>query len=51
MPALAESLGGQRGDACWTPRRAEDQNGFAVTTAFAAEHGVGRLSDLVALAA
>jgi osmoprotectant transport system substrate-binding protein len=30
--------------------RAEDQNGFAVTTAFAARHGVGRLSELAALA-
>ncbi|MGY1806653.1 glycine betaine ABC transporter substrate-binding protein [Blastococcus sp. SYSU D00669] len=29
---------------------AEDQNGFAVTTAFAAEHQVGRLSELVPLA-
>ena len=33
-----------------TPREAEDQNGFAVTTAFAAEHGVGTLSDLADLA-
>jgi osmoprotectant transport system substrate-binding protein len=30
--------------------RAEDQNGFAVTTAFAARHGVARLSDLGPLA-
>ena len=30
--------------------RAEDQNGFAVTTAFAARNGVGRLSELAALA-
>jgi osmoprotectant transport system substrate-binding protein len=30
--------------------RAEDQNGFAVTTEFVAEHGVGRLSELAALA-
>lgn len=29
---------------------AEDQNGFAVTTAFGAENGVGRLSDLTELA-
>ena len=29
---------------------AEDQNGFAVTTAFAAAHGVGKLSDLAGLA-
>jgi osmoprotectant transport system substrate-binding protein len=28
--------------------RAEDQNGFAVTTAFGAKNGVGRLSDLAA---
>src|SRR3954465_12828473 len=32
------------------PAPAEDQNGFAVTTAFGAQHGVGRLSDLKALA-
>jgi osmoprotectant transport system substrate-binding protein len=30
---------------------AEDQNGFAVTTAFAGEHGVSRLSELAPLAA
>ena len=30
---------------------AEDQNGFAVTTGFAAEHGVGKLSELAPLAA
>ncbi len=30
--------------------RAEDQNGFAVTTEFVAEHGIGRLSELAALA-
>jgi osmoprotectant transport system substrate-binding protein len=29
---------------------AEDQNGFAVSTAFAAAHGIGRLSQLAALA-
>jgi osmoprotectant transport system substrate-binding protein len=31
--------------------RAEDQNGFAVTTAFASEHRTGKLSDLAPLAA
>ena len=46
---LAADLGG-RGVAVLDAARAEDQNGFAVTTAFAAEHGVGSLSDLVALA-
>ena len=30
--------------------RAEDQNGFAVTTAFSARHRIGRLSELAALA-
>ena len=46
---LARVLGG-RGVLVLDAARAEDQNGFAVTTAFAAENGVGRLSDLVPLA-
>ena len=46
---LSRTLGG-RGVLVLDPARAEDQNGFAVTTAFAAENDVGRLSDLVALA-
>jgi osmoprotectant transport system substrate-binding protein len=47
---LARTLGG-RGIAVLDAAAAEDQNGFAVTTAFAAEHHVGRLSDLAPLAA
>ena len=46
---LARVLGG-RGVLVLDPARAEDQNGFAVTTAFAAENGVGSISDLEALA-
>jgi osmoprotectant transport system substrate-binding protein len=46
---LTRTLGG-RGVSVLQPARAEDQNGFAVTTAFAAEHGVGRLSELAPLA-
>jgi osmoprotectant transport system substrate-binding protein len=41
---------GARGVSVLTPAQAQDQNGFAVTTAFAAEHDVGRLSDLAPLA-
>jgi osmoprotectant transport system substrate-binding protein len=47
--ALTEALG-EQGVSVLDAARAEDQNGFAVTTAFGAEHGVGRLSDLAALA-
>jgi osmoprotectant transport system substrate-binding protein len=47
--ALSEALG-EQGVSVLGAARAEDQNGFAVTTAFGAEHGVGRLSDLTALA-
>ena len=47
--ALSEALG-EHGVSVLDAARAEDQNGFAVTTAFGAEHGVGRLSDLTALA-
>lgn len=46
---LARTLGG-RGVLVLDVARAEDQNGFAVTTSFAAEHGVGALSDLRELA-
>jgi osmoprotectant transport system substrate-binding protein len=47
---LARTLGG-RGVTVLAPAAAEDQNGFAVTTAFAQEHQVTRLSDLAPLAA
>ena len=46
---LQRTLGG-RGVAVLQPARAEDQNGFAVTTAFSVEHGVIRLSELHPLA-
>jgi osmoprotectant transport system substrate-binding protein len=46
---LSRSLGG-RGVLALDVASAQDQNGFSVTTAFAAEHGVGRLSDLADLA-
>lgn len=42
---LSRTLGG-RGVRVMNAGRAEDQNGFAVTTAFAAARGVARLSDL-----
>jgi osmoprotectant transport system substrate-binding protein len=51
MHAVLERVLGGRGVTVLEPARAEDQNGFVVTTAFAAENGVGRLSDLVPLAA
>jgi osmoprotectant transport system substrate-binding protein len=47
--ALSAALA-PRGLTVLDPASAEDQNGFAVTTAFAAQHGVTRLSDLVPLA-
>jgi osmoprotectant transport system substrate-binding protein len=47
--ALTEALD-DRGVSVLDAAEAEDQNGFAVTTAFGAENGVGRLSDLTALA-
>jgi osmoprotectant transport system substrate-binding protein len=47
---LERTLGG-RGVAVLAAAAAEDQNGFAVTTAFAAEHRVTGLSDLAPLAA
>jgi osmoprotectant transport system substrate-binding protein len=46
---LQRTLAG-RGVAVLEPARAEDQNGFAVTTAFSIEHGVITLSDLRSLA-
>jgi osmoprotectant transport system substrate-binding protein len=46
---LAEELG-PRGIGVLAAAPAEDQNGFAVTTTFAAKHGVGRLSELGPLA-
>jgi osmoprotectant transport system substrate-binding protein len=46
---LARTLG-QRDVLVLAPAKAEDQNGFAVTTRFAAEQGLARLSDLADLA-
>jgi osmoprotectant transport system substrate-binding protein len=46
---LSRTLGG-RGVDVLEPARAEDQNGFAVTTAFSVEKGVVRLSELRPLA-
>jgi osmoprotectant transport system substrate-binding protein len=46
---LSEALD-DRGVSVLDAAAAEDQNGFAVTTAFGAEQGVGRLSDLAPLA-
>ncbi len=50
MAELLEETMQDRGVAVLDAARAEDQNGFAVTTAFVARHGVGRLSDLAPLA-
>ena len=50
MHALLQRTLGDRGVAVLEPARAEDQNGFAVTTAFSVEHGVIRLSELRPLA-
>jgi osmoprotectant transport system substrate-binding protein len=47
--ALADELG-PRGVTVLDPSSAEDKNGFAVTTAFAAAHRVTRLSELAPLA-
>lgn len=47
--ALAQELDG-RDVSVLAAAPAEDQNGFAVSTAFAAEHRIGRLSQLAALA-
>ncbi|MGY1752908.1 ABC transporter substrate-binding protein [Blastococcus sp. SYSU D01042] len=45
---LTRTMGG-RGVDVLPPSSAEDQNGFVVTRAFAAEHGIRTLSDLVPL--
>jgi osmoprotectant transport system substrate-binding protein len=50
MHAVLERTLGGRGVAVLEPAQAQDQNGFAVTTAFSAEHGVDKLSELGALA-
>ena len=47
--ALRETLG-PRGVVVLDAAAAEDQNGFAVSTSFATEHGVSRLSELAPLA-
>jgi osmoprotectant transport system substrate-binding protein len=47
--ALSEALG-RRGVTVLEPAEAEDQNGFAVSSSFAAEHHVGKLSELAPLA-
>lgn len=47
---LAQALTG-RGISVLQEARAEDQNGFAVATTFAAEHHVSKVSDLVPIAA
>jgi osmoprotectant transport system substrate-binding protein len=47
--ALAEALA-PRGVTVLAPAEAEDQNGFAVSSAFAAQHQVGKLSELAPLA-
>ena len=49
LRVLERTLGG-RGVLVLDAARAEDQNGFAVTTSFAAENDVGSLSDLAPLA-
>jgi osmoprotectant transport system substrate-binding protein len=46
---LARVLG-QRGVEVLEPSEAQDQNGFVVTTAFSADRGVGKLSELADLA-
>jgi osmoprotectant transport system substrate-binding protein len=50
MADLLEDTMEERGVEVLDHARAEDQNGFAVTTAFAARHGVARLSQLAELA-
>ncbi len=50
MHAVLERTLAGRGVEVLAPAGAEDQNGFAVTTAFSIEHGVVRLSDLRPLA-
>jgi osmoprotectant transport system substrate-binding protein len=50
MHAVLDRTLAGRGVAALEPAAAQDQNGFAVTTEFGAEHGIGRLSELGALA-
>jgi osmoprotectant transport system substrate-binding protein len=50
MQELLEDTMEDRGIAVLEAARAEDQNGFAITTAFAAAQGVGSLSELAPLA-
>jgi osmoprotectant transport system substrate-binding protein len=50
MHALLTRTLSDSGVIALTPAKAEDQNGFAVTTAFAARQGVSRLSDLEPIA-
>jgi osmoprotectant transport system substrate-binding protein len=51
MRELLDETMSDRGIDVLDAARAEDQNGFAVTTAFASEHRTGKLSDLAPLAA
>ncbi len=51
MRELLDETMADRGIDVLDAARAEDQNGFAVTTAFASVHGTGKLSDLAPLAA
>jgi osmoprotectant transport system substrate-binding protein len=51
MRELLDETMADRGIDVLDVARAEDQNGFAVTTAFASEHRTGKLSDLALLAA
>jgi osmoprotectant transport system substrate-binding protein len=50
MWELLDETMADRGIDVLAAARAEDQNGFAVTTAFASEHRIGKLSDLAPLA-
>jgi osmoprotectant transport system substrate-binding protein len=50
LHATLTAVLGPRGVTVLSPAAAEDQNGFAVSRAFATEHGVSRLSDLEPLA-
>jgi osmoprotectant transport system substrate-binding protein len=50
MRELLDQTMVERGIDVLDAARAEDQNGFAVTTAFASEHRTGKLSDLAPLA-
>ena len=50
MHAELSRMLSSRGVIALDPAAAQDQNGFAVTTAVSSEHGVGKLSELVDLA-